>query len=55
LQVERCQKLVGNRPPPVGIKPQQVAVTGNTVEQLEARAAAGIAAAAAPGSASLGR
>src|SRR3954468_23221543 len=41
LQVERCQELVRNWPPPVGIKPQQVAVTGNTVDQFEARAAAG--------------
>ena len=32
LQVERCQELVRNRLPPVGIKPQKMAVTGNTVE-----------------------
>ena len=41
LRIERCQELVCNRPPPVGIEPQQMAVAGNAVEQLEARAAAG--------------
>jgi hypothetical protein len=32
LRMEGCQELVGDRPPPVRIKPQQVAVAGNTVE-----------------------
>src|SRR5258708_30363609 len=40
LRIERCQALVCNRPPPVGIEPQQMAVAGNAVEQLRARAAA---------------
>ena len=41
MQVERRQKLVSDRLPPVRIEPQQMAVAGNTVEQLKARAAAG--------------
>ena len=41
LLVERAQECVADRSPPVGIEPQQMAVAGNAVEQLEARAAAG--------------
>src|SRR3979490_2753970 len=32
--IERFQELVRNRPPPVGKKPQQMAVARNTVEHL---------------------
>src|SRR5580765_6439011 len=41
LPIECGQECVGDRSPPTGIEPQQVAVARNTVEKLEARAAAG--------------
>lgn len=41
LPVERGQELIGDRSPPVRIKPQQMAVVGDAVQQLEARVAAG--------------
>jgi hypothetical protein len=41
LSIERGQEFVCNRSPPIGIKPQQMAVARNAVEQLELCASAG--------------
>jgi hypothetical protein len=39
--IQRRQKRIRERPPAVGMEPQQVAVAGDAVQQFEAGAAAG--------------